>query len=80
MKMSAGAVLLSCLAILTACDPVLRDGGEAGGTVINAAGMQGRKAYALAIAHCGRFGRVVKLGALDMTSNLLAFDCVAPTR
>ncbi len=80
MKMSARAVLLGCLALLSACDPVLKDAGEGGGTVVNAAGMQGRKAYALAVAHCAQFGRVIKIGELDMTSNLLAFDCVKRVR
>jgi hypothetical protein len=71
------ASLLVCLILLAACEPVLKDGNEHGGSVTNAAGMEGRKAFALARTHCRRFGRDAKVaGDLDVMSNLLTFDCV----
>jgi hypothetical protein len=71
------AGLLACLILLGACEPALKDVNERGGTVTNAAGMEGRKAFALARAHCLRFGRDAKVaGELDVMSNLLTFDCV----
>jgi hypothetical protein len=71
------AGLMGCFMLLAACEPALKDANEHGGSVTNAAGMEGRKAFALARAHCRRFGRDAKVaGELDMMSNLLTFDCV----
>ena len=76
MTVANCAALLGCL-ILLGCEPALQDANEHGGTVTNAAGMEGRKAFAVARAYCGRFGRDAKpTGDLNMMSNELRFDCV----
>jgi hypothetical protein len=76
MSVSVRAGLLSGLVLLSACDPVMRSGDANGGTVINAAGMEGRKAFALATAHCRQYGRQIKIPDSDMMNNVLTFDCV----
>ncbi len=76
MSVSVRASLLSGLVLLCACDPVLKRGDEKGGIVVNAAGMQGRTAFALATAHCRQFGRQIKIPDSDMMNDVLTFDCV----
>ena len=80
---SALALLRSvCLAVglltVAGCAPSLTAGNERGGVVDHVIGLDRDQAFAIADAHCRKYGRVARISGQDTLASTLTFDCVAP--
>jgi len=63
---------------LQGCAPELMAANERGGIVRRGTGNNEGPAFALADAHCHKFGRAAQVTGINILENRLAFACVEP--
>jgi hypothetical protein len=71
-----GIIIIAALA-LAGCAPKLQFANEAGGVVSQAGSPGNDRAFALAEAHCEKYGKVARVTAQTIWVKSTRFDCVA---
>jgi hypothetical protein len=71
-----GIILLAALA-LAGCAPKLQFANEAGGVVSQAMSPGNDRAFALAEAHCEKYGKVARIESQTALVKSTRFECVA---
>jgi hypothetical protein len=62
---------------LSACAPQLQFGNEAGGVVSQAMSPGNDRAFAIAEAHCEKYGKIARIESRTVLVKSTRFECVA---
>lgn len=69
--------ILAAAFILTGCAPKMQFANEAGGVVSQAGSPGNDRAFALAEAHCEKYGKMARVTAQTVLVKSTRFECVA---